>query len=74
MIIRPEPPLTLSAQAEVNALLKDQRQEALARLQGKYEHLPGSSDDFAASKEEEKAREERHWLQSNFSCSPRIGG
>ncbi len=37
------------------------RQEILSRLQGKYAHLPGGSEEFAAQKAEEKAREERHW-------------
>jgi len=39
--------------------IRQQRMAVLDRLHGKYAGLPGGSDEFAASKEEEKAREER---------------
>ena len=41
--------------------IRKRRMEILSRLQGKYAGLPGGSEVFAASKEEEKALEERHW-------------
>ena len=41
--------------------IRQQRMAVLNRLNGKYAGLPGSSEDFAAEKEEEKAREERFW-------------
>lgn len=41
--------------------IRRRRLEILARVQGKYAGLPGSSEDFAARKEEEKALEERRW-------------
>ena len=41
--------------------IRQQRMAVLERLHGKYAGLPGGSEEFAASKEEEKAREERFW-------------
>lgn len=41
--------------------IRQQRMAVLDRLHGKYAGLPGSSEEFAAQKEEEKAREERFW-------------
>ncbi len=41
--------------------VRQQRMAILSRLNGKYAGLPGGSEEFAASKEEEKAREERFW-------------
>ena len=39
--------------------VRRQRMAILERLNGKYAGLPGGSEEFAAQKEEEKAREER---------------
>ncbi len=53
---------TLPRPTEEDAeLLRQQRMEMLNRLQGKYAHLPGGSEEYAARKAEEKALEERHW-------------
>ncbi len=41
--------------------VRQQRMAILSRLHGKYAGLPGGSDEFAASKEDEKAREARFW-------------
>ncbi len=42
--------------------VRQQRIAILERLHGKYAGLPGGgSEEFAAQKEEEKAREERFW-------------
>ena len=41
--------------------IRQQRMAVLERLHGKYAGLSGGSEEFAASKEEEKAREERFW-------------
>ena len=41
--------------------IRQQRMAILDRLNGKYAGLPGGSEEFAAQKEEEKAREERFW-------------
>ena len=49
------------SEAEDRDAERRRRQEILSRLQGKYAHLPGGSEEFAAQKTEEKAREERHW-------------
>lgn len=42
-------------------VIRQQRMVILERLNGKYAGLPGGSEEFAAQKEEEKAREERFW-------------
>lgn len=47
-------------QAEHDEIVRQQRMEVLARLQGKYAGLSGGSEEFAARKVEEKAREEQH--------------
>ena len=41
--------------------IRQQRMAILGSLHGKYAGLPGGSEEFAAQKEEEKAREERFW-------------
>jgi hypothetical protein len=41
--------------------IRQQRMAILESLHGKYAELPGGSEEFAAQKEEEKAREERFW-------------
>ena len=41
--------------------IRQQRMVILKTLHGKYAGLPGGSEEFAAQKEEEKAREERFW-------------
>ena len=41
--------------------IRQQRMAVLDRLNGKYAGLPGGSEEFAAAKKEEKAREERFW-------------
>ena len=41
--------------------IRQQRMAILERLNGKYAGIPGGSEEFAAQKEEEKAREERFW-------------
>lgn len=53
---------TLLRPAEEEAeTIRHQRMDILSRLQGKYYGMVGSSEEFAAQKAEEKAREERHW-------------
>lgn len=49
------------SEAENVESIRQQRMHILGRLQGKYAGL-GGSEGFAASKAEEKAREERHWI------------
>lgn len=41
--------------------IRQERMAILDQLHGKYAGLPGGSEEFAAQKEEEKAREERFW-------------
>ena len=41
--------------------VRRQRMAILESLHGKYAGPPGGSEEFAAQKEEEKAREERFW-------------
>ena len=41
--------------------IRQQRMAILKTLHGKHAGLPGGSEEFAAQKEEEKAREERFW-------------
>ena len=41
------------------------RREAIAAAQGKFAHLPGSTEEFMARKAEEKALEERRWQRAN---------
>ena len=53
---------TLPLQTEQDPeAIRQQRMAILDRLNGKYAGLPGGSEEFAAQKEEEKAREERFW-------------
>jgi len=49
-----------SGEEEIEAE-RQRRWENLSRLQGKYAHLPGGSEEFSAQKAVEKALEERHW-------------
>lgn len=42
--------------------VRRRRMGILGQLRGKYAGLAGGSEEFAARKSEEKAREERHWL------------
>ena len=51
-----EEALPLPAEQDREAI-RQQRMAVLDRLHGKYAGLPGSSDEFAAEKEEEKAHE-----------------
>ena len=53
-----EQALPLPAAQDPKAV-RQQRRAILETLHGKYGEMPGSSEEFAAQKEEEKAREER---------------
>lgn len=53
-----EQALPLPAEQDREAI-RQQRMAILDRLHGKYAGLPGSSEEFAASKQEEKVHEER---------------
>jgi len=55
-----EQSLPLPAEQDMEAV-RQQRMAILERLHGKYADLPGGSGEFAAQKEEEKAREDRFW-------------
>ncbi len=44
--------------------IRRKRLAILDRLHGKYAGIPGGSEEFAAQKEEEKAREERFWREN----------
>ena len=55
-----EQTLPVSPQQDLEAV-RQQRMVILERLNGKYAGLPGGSEEFAAQKEEEKAREARFW-------------
>jgi hypothetical protein len=55
-----EQTLPVPPQQDLEAI-RQQRMAILERLNGKYAGLPGGSEEFAARKEEEKAREERFW-------------
>ncbi len=55
-----EQTLPVPVQQDMEAV-RQQRMAILERLNGKYAGLPGGSEEFAAQKEEEKAREERFW-------------
>jgi len=54
-----EQTLPVPPQQDLEAI-RQQRMAILERLNGKYAGLPGGSEEFAAQKEEEKAREERY--------------
>lgn len=53
-------PFMPSGEEEIEAE-RQRRWGNLSRLQGKYAHLPGGSEEFSAQKAVEKALEERHW-------------
>lgn len=52
------PPQTREQDKEA---IRQERMATLNQLHGRYAGLPCGSEEFAAQKEEEKAREERFW-------------
>lgn len=59
----PAPSGEKESKTEDAEAVRRRRQEILSRLQGKYASFPGGSEEFAARKAEEKAREERRWQE-----------